>query len=223
MKYVALFAALGMAAPAAAQDSPVAAFEWLELTTNAPARPPKPATGLAPLVAQEQAPEWALLADDALLISTGREPLSAPNPTLIGRDVDAGHYSATTLLDYSALTEGDVAGLVARADPAHWVSIQVERIEPADLIAVRLRDGNASSPAGRLVYTTALPGSFDQRVRLRIDADDGRYRLLFAQENGLWQVLAEDVPIPSGPGDAGPVLIGLFGMDGADPPATAGS
>ncbi len=216
MKYLATIAALALAAPAAAQDGPKAAFEWLKVTTQPPEATPEPATGLAPLM--EQAPDWASLADGTLLIAMGRQSLAGAEPTIIGQDVASGHYTGSTLLDYGELMNGDVAGLVARADAEHWVSIQVERIEPADLIAVRLRDGEASSPAGRLIFTTALPGSFDHRVRLRIDANDGRYRLLFAQENGLWQILAENVHGPAVKGQAGPVLIGLFGMDGADPP-----
>lgn len=166
----------------------------------------------------EGAPDWANLVDDRLMITTGREPLSSAAPTVVDIKAESADFSASTLLDYQALGEGDLAGLVVRTDPAHWISIQVEKIEPADLIAVRLRDGDARSPAGRLIYTTALPGSFDQRVRLRIDADEGRYRLLFAQENGLWQILAEGVPGPTVDRDASPLSIGLFGMDGADPP-----
>lgn len=220
MRNLALIAALGLAAPAAAQDGAVAAFEWLDISATAPASEPVSATGLAPLM--EQAPDWARLDDDRLLIATGREPISGSTPTMIGRDVATGEYSASTLLDYAALREGDIAGLAAHAGPAQWISIQVERIEPADLVAVRLRNGDASSPAGRLIYTTALPGSYGQRVRLRIDADGGRYRLLFAPENGLWQILAEDIAGPGGPGEGEPILIGLFGMDGADPPAPAG-
>ena len=214
MRYLALIAALSVAAPAAAQDGPVIAFEWLEVSTDGSAKEAPSASGLQPLM--ENAPDWASLADDSLLIATGRQTLSSDSPTLVGTQATGGTFSASTLLDYRALREGDVAGLVARADPAHWVSIQVEKIEPADLIAVRLRDGDATSSAGRLIYTTALSGSFDQRVRLRIDADNGRYRLLFAQENGLWQILAEDVRGPAN--GAGPVSVGLFGMDGADQP-----
>ncbi|RIV81077.1 hypothetical protein D2V17_17735 [Aurantiacibacter xanthus] len=153
--------------------------------------------------------------NDTITLEATPAPLWSQDARLIAKRVSAPDFSGTVTLDWSGLGEGDVAGLAVHQDATRWLSIQVERIEPADLIAVRLHDGPGGVTAGRLVFTTALGGSFDRKVRLRIDGEDGRARLLFAQRHGLWQILAEDVPLPVSAG-ARPDLV-LFATDGADP------
>ena len=152
---------------------------------------------------------------DAIMLKASRAPLWSSEAELVALPLPSADFSGTVTLDWSGLGEGDVAGLAVHHDQDHWLSIQVERIEPADLIAVRLHEGPGGVTAGRLVFTTALGSAFNREVRLRIDGEDGRARLLFAQRHGLWQILAEDVPLPFS-AEARPELV-IFASDGADP------
>ena len=191
MKLHAVFVALLMAGSATAQEPPAVTFDQLEYSAGA-----NPSRG-------------------ELTISASAEPLSSKSePSFFGSPLPDRDFSIRAQLNFSPLAPGDVAGLAARRDGEHWLAIQVERIEPADLVAVRLRDGGGSPPGGKLIATTALPGSAGGKVRLRIDGRDDRYALMFATGNGLWQVLAEDI---DGSGLSGPgVLAGPFATDGAE-------
>ena len=169
-----------------------------------------------------RAPEttWWRLQDGALEILPNAEPMSGDgNPAFYGRRQQHMDISAQTLLDYSGLEEGDVAGLAIGQNEQFWMSVQVERIEPADLIAVRWRGGADVQPAGKLIATTALPGSFGQKVRLRIDGKGGNYTMMYASEDGLWQVLAEDLDgsilSTTLAGGFQGALVGPFAVDGA--------
>ena len=160
--------------------------------------------------------QWWHLDRSALVIAGNRSPLwQRGNAGFWGRPVEAGRLQAATQLDYSRLGNGDVAGLALVRDEAHWLSVQVERIEPADLIAVRLRDGESSPWAGRLVATTALPSRFAAGVQLRIVGAAGTYTLSYAEPGGDWMTLARDVAAPA----LAPAAIGLFATDGAERPA----
>ena len=197
MKLHAVFIVLLAAGSAAAQEPPAVTFDQLEYSAGA-----NPSGG-------------------ELTIAANAEPLSSDSePSFLGSPLPDRDFSIRTLMDFSALAPGDIAGLAARRDGEHWLAIQVERIEPADLVAVRLRNGKGSPPGGKLVATTALPGSAEGKVRLRIDGRDGRYSLMFDTGNELWQMLAEgiDGSSLSGPG-AGQmpiVLAGPFATDGAE-------
>ena len=164
--------------------------------------------------------KWWQVKDGALEIGRNPEPMSGDgNPGFYGRRVQHMKVSAETLLDYSALEEGDVAGLAAGQNENYWMSIQVERIEPADLIAVRWRGGPDVQPAGKLIATTALPSSFDEKVRLRIEGSGGKYTMMYASEDGLWQLLAEDLDgtilSSTVAGGFQGALVGPFAVDGA--------
>ena len=148
-------------------------------------------------------------------LSASKAPFWSPGASVMSMRIPGPEFSGRAKLDFTGLGEGDVAGLALFHDTGHWLSIQVERIEPADLIAVRLHDGPGGVTAGRLIYTTALSGAFAGKVRLRIDGSQGKARLMFAEEHGLWQILAEDVLLPFS-AEARPELV-LFATDGADP------
>ena len=166
-------------------------------------------------------PAWRI-ADGHLALARSRQPLSgAGDPALVGRVLPSGAFSASTLVDYRALDNGDVAGLAAWRDAGNWLSIQVERIEPADLVAVRWRNGIGGPLAGKLIATTALPAAAKGQVRLRIDGDGhDTYRLLFATLEGNWQVLSADLDgsmLSGANSDQLPrALIGPFAVDGAE-------
>lgn len=196
MKLHAVFVALLMAGSAKAHEPPAVTFDQLEYSAGA-----NPSGG-------------------ELTIAASAEPLSSEGqPSFLGSPLSDRDFSIRARLDFSPLAPGDVAGLAARRDGEHWLAIQVERIEPADLVAVRLRDGGESPPGGKLIATTALPGSAGGKVSMRIDGRDGRYALMFATGNGLWQVLAEGIDGSglSGSGLSGAgLLAGPFATDGAE-------
>ena len=159
--------------------------------------------------------------DGTLAIVGNPEPLAGDGaPSMYGKAPASADFSAQTLLDYRAMEEGDVAGLAAMRGPDRWLSIQVEIIEPADLIAVRRRADSNDPPGGKLVYTTALPGSYGDRVKLRLDVADGEAMLLYAGGNGLWQVLAEEIDVgflsPAESGNPQTTIIGPYAVDGAE-------
>lgn len=191
MKLYAVLIALLMAGSATAQEPPTVTFDQLEYSAGASS------------------------SGGDLTITASTEPLSSEGePSFLGSPVPGLDFTIRAQLDFSPLASGDVAGLAVRRDGAHWLAIQVERIEPADLVAARLRDGGESPPGGRLIATTALPGSAGGKVRLRIDGRDGAYALMFATGNGLWQVLAEGIDGSSL--SAPDMLAGPFATDGAE-------
>ena len=148
-------------------------------------------------------------------LSASKAPFWSSGASIMSERIPGPDFSGRVRLDFANLAAGDLAGLALFHDTDHWLTIQVEPIAPATLIAVRLHDGPGGVTAGRLIYTTALSGSFAGKVRLRIDGSQGKARLMFAEEYGLWQILAEDVPLPF-PAEARPELV-LFATDGADP------
>ena len=142
-------------------------------------------------------------------LQASRDPLSGKEPAYVRVD---GTDSATALLDYAPLDDGDVAGLAWRADATRWVSIQVEKITPAHLVAVRLHDRAGAMPAGRLVATAPVPGHGAMRVRLSILREPDGLTLRYALPDGEWQVLTRGLdPAFLGP-EARPVV---FAFDGA--------
>ena len=210
----ALATSLAIGAPASAQE---ARFDWFALDSDSGEwRDDFDGETMAPSWTPHDEAELAYSrpGEGSLQIGPNREPLWGDGrPGFLGRPAADGPYDASAHLDYSRLEDGDVAGLVLRRDADHWLSVQVERIEPADLIAVRLRDGADSPWAGRLVATTALPGSFEQQVSLRIVSADGGYALHYAGPTGDWIALASGIDAAAlGNGSS----IGLFATDGAE-------
>ena len=137
---------------------------------------------------------------------------------MLAFDDPGGAISAEVVLDYTEIAEGDIAGLAVWQGSSRWISIQVEPIEPADLVAVRVHEDGDLAFAGRLLATAPLPGSFGDQVRLRLSRIGNGYSFAFAPDRGPWQqigsvhrsrfTLALD---PSGPS---PQIV-LHAFDGA--------
>ena len=218
-------ALLALPVSAQAQEA-LASFEWFSLEDGG-AHDGEPTTFDGPALPEDwtrisgDAQRGFAVRDGALAIMGNPVPLAGDGaPSMYGATPASADFSAQTLLDYRAMEEGDVAGLAAMRGPDRWLSIQVEIIEPADLIAVRRRADSNDPPGGKLVYTTALPGSYGDRVKLRLDVADGEAMLLYSGVNGLWQVLAEDIDVgflsPSGAGDTWTTIVGPYAVDGAE-------
>lgn len=134
-------------------------------------------------------------------------------------DDPGGDMIADIVLDYAEIADGDVAGLAIVQDGERWISLQTEPITPADLVAVRVHEAGDVAYAGRLLVTAPLPGSFGDKVRLRIERQSGEYRFYFAPLGGSWQPLASAHKSrfsiafnPSGP----PTRIALHAFDGGE-------
>ena len=222
--------ALVVASPAAGEGAPAVPFEWFDLDAERqqPDDPSDPfdGTALAPFwrTVDPGPPRWRL-EDGRLVVTAGRAPLSGAAPALFGRTVPGERFVATTLLDYSTLEDGDAAGLALWRDADRWVTIQVEKITPAHLVAVRLHDRAGAMPAGRLVATVPVPGHGAMHVRLAIRRQGGALRLLYAMPDSPWQVVGGDLdaafldgyPVDTrGTGPTAGPLAGVFAFDGAE-------
>ena len=218
-------AVLALPVSAQAQEA-LASFEWFSLEDGG-AHDGEPTTFDGPALPEDwtrisgDAQGGFAVRDGALAIMGNSVPLAGDGaPSMYGTAPASADFSAQTLLHYHAMEEGDVAGLAAMRGPDRWLSIQVEIIEPADLIAVRRRADSGDPPGGKLVYTTALPGSFGDRVKLRLDVANGEAMLLYSGGNGLWQVLAEDIDVDfllsAGSSEPGTTIVGPYAVDGAE-------
>src|SRR5690606_22652444 len=102
MKLHAVFIVLLAAGSAAAQEPPAVTFDQLEYSAGA-----NPSGG-------------------ELTIAANAEPLSSDSePSFLGSPLPDRDFSIRTLMDFSALAPGDIAGLAARRDGAPRLAIQV--------------------------------------------------------------------------------------------------
>ena len=165
---------------------------------------------------------------DSSGVAVGRDPveltatgnlLSSAVPSVHAIDDPGGDIAADVVLDYAEIADGDVAGLAIVQDGERWISLQTEPITPADLVAVRVHEAGDVAYAGRLLATAPLPGSYGDKVRLRIERHRGEYRFYFAPIGGPWRPLASAHQShftvefnPSGP----PTMIALHAFDGGE-------
>lgn len=159
--------------------------------------------------------EWILPGGPALPLSlqAGRSGLSGPGePAFAGAPVPAGDFTLATTLTYQDLRDGDEAGLSLRGDNGGWVSLQLEHITPALLVAARRHAPGEPHVHGRLMATTAVPGWYEGRIHLRMERSGGQITLSYAVEGGEWQTLG--LPFSDPTGDT--AQAGVFAVDGAE-------
>lgn len=176
------------------------------------AAPVAPQTHQPPVVTVEQ---WTLSggAPLPLVVEAGRNGLSGPGETAFaGTPIPAGDFTLTTTLAYQHLRDGDEAGLALRGANGGWVTIQLEHITPALLIAARRHSPGEPHVHGRLMATTAVPGWYEGRIRLRMERSGETIALSYAVEGGEWQTLG--LPLSDPTGDA--AQAGVFAVDGAE-------
>jgi hypothetical protein len=171
-----------------------------------------------PLAAQEHLPPAASLADWSLLaappppVEGRREGLSQPQGIALAGTAVAGDFTLETTLDYASVADGDVVGIALRGAEGGWISLQLEQITPALLIAVRDHRPGWIGAHGRLLATTAVSGWHDGRIRLKIERRGRLLRFAHAQVDGGWQALGPAIADPT----SGAGTIGLFAVDGAE-------
>ncbi|MEO5707156.1 MAG: hypothetical protein ABIT10_01030 [Alteraurantiacibacter sp.] len=177
----------------------------------------------APLTAQEHQPPlasveaWSLLGAPPAPLQGGRADLSRSHArsqatSFSGTPVPAGDFSLTTTLVYQNLADGDVAGIALRGSNGGWISLQLEQITPALLIAVRSHVPDGIDAHGRLRATTAVSGWHQGRVQLKIERRGDTLQFSHAAEGGEWERLGPVFADPIG----GVGELGLFAVDGAE-------
>ena len=156
---------------------------------------------------------------DPVQLTAAGNLLSDKAPSVHAIYDPGGDMIAEVVLDYAEIADGDVAGLAMMQDGERWISLQTEPITPADLVAVRVHEAGDVAYAGRLLATAPLPGSFGDKVQLRIVRERGKYRFYFAPVDGPWQPLASAHQSrfsiafdPSGP----PTMIALHAFNGGE-------
>ncbi|MHA6316432.1 beta-xylosidase family glycoside hydrolase [Altererythrobacter sp. CAU 1778] len=156
---------------------------------------------------------------DPVQLTAAGNLLSDRAPSVHAIDDPGGDMTVDVVLEYAEIADGDVAGLAIMQDGERWISLQTEPITPADLVAVRVHEAGDVAYAGRLLATAPLPGSFGDKVRLRMVRERGEYRFYFAPVDGPWQPLASAhqsrFSIAFDPSGA-PTMIALHAFDGGE-------
>ena len=171
-----------------------------------------------PLAAQDHRPpavwaeDWSLPGPPPVALDGARAGLSQPEATAFSRRPVHGDFMLETTLAYRDLADGDVVGIALRGAEGGWISLQLEQITPALLVAVRAHQPGGIDVHGRLLATTAVPGWHQGRLRLRVERRGGLLHFAHAPVDGRWQMLG--LPFADPTGGAGEV--GLFAVDGAE-------
>jgi len=140
------------------------------------------------------AERWFSVSGGKLVIRGRTEGLSTEgNPSFLARRLQHQQMSTTTLMDYSGLRRGDVAGLAIGQNEKFWMSVQVERTGNGARVTVRRRAGATDPAEGALLGSAPLRAGPARSIRLRIDGSGPDYSFLFAEPTGGWRILAEKV------------------------------
>jgi regulation of enolase protein 1 (concanavalin A-like superfamily) len=172
----------------------------------------------APLAAQTHRPpavsveQWSLPGAPPVAVEGGRAGLSRPEATAFSRAPVRGDFTLEATLAYRDLADGDVAGVALRGADGGWISLQLEQITPALLIAVRSHVPGGIEAHGRLLATTAVSGWHEGHIRLKIERRGRMVQFSHAPLDGAWQALGRPFVNPAG-SDA---EVGLFAVDGAE-------
>lgn len=173
----------------------------------------------APLAAQEHQPPvasvegWSLPGAPPVQLQGRRAGLARPPDTSFsGTPIPTGDFSLTTTLAYRHLADGDVAGIALRGAGGGWISLQLEQITPALLLAVRSHVPGGIDTHGRLLATIAVSGWRQGHIRLKIERRGARLQFYHGTDSGEWEQLGPPFADPSG----GTGDLGLFAVDGAE-------
>ena len=171
-----------------------------------------------PAAAQEHRPptvrseDWSLPCTTPVAVDGGRAGLSRLEATAFSGNPVQGDFTLETTLAYRDVADGDVVGIALRAADGGWISLQLEQITPALLVAVREHRPGGIDAHGRLLATTAVAGWHEGRIRLRMARGSGMVQFAHARVGGDWEVLGPAFPDPpSGSGE-----VGLSAVHGAE-------
>lgn len=151
--------------------------EWLQMR-NPPATP------------------WYRLADGALLLTAGSDSAStAASPHYLGRRMRHPRAEWTARFAFAPEKEGDLAGLMAFIDEAHFLVAGIEQGSDGPRLAVRRRAAATDAANGELAAQTPLPAGAKE-IDLRLAIHDGTASLTWRPAGETpWRELAPAVDV----------------------------
>lgn len=134
--------------------------------------------------------------EDALLLVAGAESASTTgSPHFLGRRMRAPNAEWTARFTFRPEREGDLAGLLAFIDEAHFLAAGIEQGPTGPRLVVRRRNGEGDAANGELAAETPLPEGVSD-VDLRLSIREGTASLDWRPAaTGAWRALARDVDV----------------------------
>ncbi|MBV9883961.1 MAG: glycoside hydrolase family 9 protein [Sphingomonadaceae bacterium] len=147
------------------------------------------------------------------------------NPSFLARRQQHLDATAETLVHFRPERDGDEAGLAAFQNDEHWYAIAVGMAGRQPAVQLKRRTGPGDPAAGVTIASAPLPAPSGEPVRLRVEAEGGRYRFAYAAADGDWHTLGgdQDGTILSTHVAGGFVgtVIGPYARAGAEPDAAS--
>ncbi|WCL53703.1 glycoside hydrolase family 43 protein [Gimibacter soli] len=137
---------------------------------------------------------WAKLEAGSLVLTPQMLPLgSGRNPSFVARRQQHMTASASTAVTFEPGINQS-AGIAAFQNDAFFYALAVTLDDTGNrIVELRRRTGEAHAPDGTALASAPLKGDADAPVRLKIEADGGRYSFLYAEgPDAPWQVLVKD-------------------------------
>jgi alpha-N-arabinofuranosidase len=111
------------------------------------------------------------------------------NPSFLGRRQQHANASASTVVRFVPLKDGDRAGLVALQNDDYWFFIGVERREGREVIALERRAGPQDPADGETVASVPLQAAAGAPVHLKITARGAAYDFSYGYAPNRWRLL----------------------------------
>jgi len=133
---------------------------------------------------------WYALSGGELRIEARSVPLGGfGNPSFLARRQQHLNASASTIVRFTAVKDGDSAGLAALQNDEYFFYLAVARRGGRPVIELRRRAGPGDPTEGALIASAPLRTAFGAPVRLRIDAQKADYRFAYATRGSEWRTL----------------------------------
>lgn len=131
-----------------------------------------------------------------LSLVAGRDAASTTgSPHFVGRRMRHPQAQWTTRFAFAPEREGDLAGLMAFIDEAHFLVAGIEHGQAGPRLVVRRRNGEGGEANGELVAQAALPAGVGE-IDLRLAIDDGTASLDWRPAgDGAWRDLARGADV----------------------------
>jgi xylan 1,4-beta-xylosidase len=147
------------------------------------------------------------------------------NPSFLARRQQHANATASTVVRFMPVKDGDRAGLAALQNDAFWYFIGVERRGGRAVITLERRAGSDDPVDGRTVSSVPLEGSAGAPLYLKIAAHGGSYDFYYSYRPNRWQPLklGEDGTLLSTKRAGGFVgaMFGLYAYSADDHPKIA--
>ncbi|HEY0412850.1 MAG TPA: glycoside hydrolase family 43 protein [Allosphingosinicella sp.] len=137
------------------------------------------------------------------------------NPSFLARRQQHMNAAASTLVRFRPMRDGDEAGLAALQNDEYWFLIALASRAGHPVVELKRRAGPNDPADGVVIASAPVPVG---PMRLRIQAEGGRYSFSYAGPSGLWRTLrrGEDGTILSTKTAGGFVgaVFGLYAHEG---------